>query len=187
MTRLQQGIDQSRADRAGSAGDQHPQAAPTRWWARALLSGSIASVLSTAVLSVLSRRRTGAASSATNATSHWLWGARAQRADAASWRHTATGYAIHHASSVFWALGFERAIAGQRSARRIGAAAAGIAALAYAVDYGVVPRRLTPGFEARLPGRDLAAVYVAFAGGLAVAGWARQARRRRGPGRPPRR
>jgi hypothetical protein len=34
-----------------------------------------------------------------------------------------------------------------------------IAAIAYIVDYHVVPRRLTPGFEMRLSNRSLLAIY----------------------------
>jgi len=48
--------------------------------------------------------------------------------------------------------------------------AAAIAALAYFVDYRLTPRRLMPGYERRLPGRSLFAVYAAFAAGLALGG-----------------
>jgi hypothetical protein len=51
----------------------------------------------------------------------------------------------------------------------IGAGVA-VAAAAYVVDYYVVPKRLTPGFEKRLSGRSLFWIYSALAAGLA-AGW----------------
>lgn len=166
VSRTAQPPRQRGADQAAGAGHQHPGARALR---RALWSGGLASAISTCALTWLSRRRTGAASAATNATSHWLWGRRAQRRDGANLRHTAVGYVIHHASSVFWAVVCETAAGEDASFGDRAAAAAGTAALAYAVDYGVVPRRLTPGFEARLPHRDLSWVYAAFALGLLCA------------------
>ncbi|WP_149195658.1 hypothetical protein [Luteimonas suaedae] len=135
---------------------------------RALMSGSVASALSTLTLSWLCHRDGGALASGTNATSHWFWGETARYRDAPSLRHTLLGYAIHHASSVFWACGFER-LAGRRARpARIAAAAGLTAALAYVVDYHVVPRRLTPGFERHLPASGMLATYVAFAVGLCL-------------------
>lgn len=135
----------------------------------ALVSGSLASALSTAAISACSRRHAGSASAGTNATSHWLWGGRARRRSAPSLRYTASGYAIHHAMSVFWAALFETATARSRRPARIGAAAAATAAVAYVADYRVVPRRLNPGFESRLPPPGMFAAYAAFAAGLATA------------------
>lgn len=60
-------------------------------------------VSSIATAALLARRRTGSAASAPNATSHWLWGERAMHRHRTDLRHTVTGYAIHHASSLFWA------------------------------------------------------------------------------------
>ena len=48
------------------------------------------------------------------------------------------------------------------------AAAAGTAATAYCVDYHVVPKRLTPGFEAHLGARSMTRVYAGIAIGLAA-------------------
>jgi hypothetical protein len=155
-----------------------------------MLTGSTASALSTGVISAYSRRHAGTASAGTNATSHWFWGARARRRDEASLRYTANGYAIHHAMSVFWATMFEAATRRTQSAARIGAAAAATAAAAYVVDYHVVPRRLNPGFESRLPPRAMFATYVAFAAGLAAARWLRarrEARTETQPDRSPKR
>jgi hypothetical protein len=49
------------------------------------------------------------------------------------------------------------------SVAAVSAAAGATATLAYAVDYHVVPKRLTPGFEAHLSGRSMFYVYAAFA------------------------
>ena len=137
-----------------------------RFALRVLASGSLASVSSIAMAALLARRRTGSAASAPNATSHWLWGERAMHRHRADLRHTATGYAIHHASSLFWATFHEAGLEHTRlPASRLAPA---ISALALAVDYSVVPERLTPGFDRHLSRTGLAAVYAAFAGGLAL-------------------
>jgi hypothetical protein len=161
--------DQRLADQSARAGDQDRQA--SRWLVAlgaALRSGSWASLCSTLVISTLSRRRTGRTAAATNATSQWLWGDTAHRQDGWSARYTALGYVIHHASSLFWAFGFERLRARRRGVARTVALAATTTAIAYVVDYKVVPPRLSPGFDQRLHRSDLFLVYVGFAAGLAL-------------------
>ena len=143
-------------------------------WATAVregtLSGTAASVASTALLSAFGRREAGSPYAPTNATSHWLWGDRAAVQDGASWRYTALGYLIHHASATFWAMIYEKWLDrdGRRdpalSALAKGAAVAGLAAF---VDYQLTPRRLQPGYEMRLSRPALLAVYAGF--GLALA------------------
>jgi hypothetical protein len=97
-------------------------------------------------------------------------------------RHTALGYTIHHASSVFRAILFKSWNAWRRPAGSSGLAgcALGVAAVAALVDYRVVPKRLTPGCEAQLGRPVITRVYPAFAAGLAccVAARRRGARRR---------
>lgn len=137
---------------------------------RALSDGTVASVLSTATLAAMTRLNGHSAASGTNATSHWLWGRRAWRRERTDLTHTGAGYAIHHACSVFWACGFAawNRLRPARTAVVAGRAAA-VSGLAALVDYRVVPRRLTPGFEAHLRPAPIAAVYVAFAAGLLLA------------------
>jgi hypothetical protein len=128
------------------------------------------------VVSLLARSRTRSVASASNATSHWVWGEPAKRTRRLDVRHTVLGYAIHHASAVFWALAYER----WRSARRPPGpllAAGAVSALAYGVDYHVVPPRLTPGFDRHLTKRGMFVAYAAFAAGLAAASLWRQRRR----------
>jgi hypothetical protein len=52
-----------------------------------------------------------------------------------------------------------------------------VATLAAAVDYTITPKRLTPGFEKRLPIPSLAVVYAAFGVGLALTEMTRGGRR----------
>jgi hypothetical protein len=128
------------------------------------------------VLAMLARAERKGALQPLNATSHWLHGEQAgfvRRADAA---HTLIGFATHHASAWFWALLFERWLRSRprdpKSLLRDGAIMAAIAA---AVDYGITPKRLTPGWETVLSKRAIATAYVAMAFGLAAGALLRQA------------
>lgn len=143
-------------------------------WAKAgvsaSLSGSIASVVTAAALAALARAEGKTMWQPTNATSHWLHGEGAghvRRADAA---HTLTGYATHHASAIFWAFPFERWLQtrGPRTGAQMLIEASGMAAIAAAVDYGLAPKRFTPGWEEVLPVRSIAATYGVLALGLAA-------------------
>ncbi len=137
---------------------------------QALLSGSLASLFSTATLAWLGHQQ-GAVAAPTNATSHWLWGdEEAFQANEPSMRHTAIGYATHHASAVMWATFYERWLNRKvnPSTSEIVRDAAGMTAIAAFVDYQLTPRRFTPGFEARLSRPALFGVFAAFGAGLAL-------------------
>ena len=142
------------------------------WLKRAWAEGSVASLLSAAVLAACGRAETGRWTAAINAPSHWLWGRRALRTDAADLRHTLLGAMIHHASSVFWAVFYEMLQSRRQrlTASSAMADAAMVSAAAALVDLRLVPERLTPGFERRLSPGSLAWVYAGFAAGLAVGG-----------------
>lgn len=138
---------------------------------RGLVSGSAASVCSAAALAACGARENRSPYGAVNAISHWVWGDRAALQNRPSWRYTALGYGIHHASSVFWAVLYQRFFRRRLAHRRPGpvlAAAAATAAMACFTDYQLTPRRLQPGFEMRLSKASLALVYGAFALGLAA-------------------
>jgi len=151
---------------------------------RGLLSGTCASILSTAALAARGRSEAGSALAPINAVSHWYWGDRATRVDHATVKNTVPGYLTHHATSIFWAVLFEKVFGGAMRGRpgRTLAMSAATAAVACFVDYQMTPRRLTPGFEHRLSRASLFLVYTAFAAGLAVTEIARvkMSQRRRG-------
>ena len=142
-------------------------------WKRALnrgvLSGTWASILSTLALAARGRSESGALAPI-NAVSHWYWGDHATREDRPSLKYTVPGYLTHHATSVFWAVLFEKTFGGALSGRpaRTFAASAATATVACFVDYQLTPKRLTPGFEHRLSKTSLFLVYAAFAAGLAI-------------------
>lgn len=153
---------------------QEPLRGETDEWLRAgrqaLVSGTFASVLSTAVLAHLGKSNLGKPVAPTNATSHWLWGEQAYAAHDASFRHTVIGYATHHASAVMWATIFERWLnhSGAIRGGEIVRDAAAMTAIASFVDYQLTPPRLRPGFEQHLSRAELLGVFAAFGAGLAL-------------------
>jgi hypothetical protein len=78
------------------------------------------------------------------------------------------GYATHHASALFWAVPLEAwlAIRPPRNSAELLRDACTISAIAAAVDYGVTPKRLTPGWELVLSKSSMAVAYGAMALGL---------------------
>jgi len=140
-----------------------------------VITGSFASVVSTAVLGARGERENGTPYGPTNAISHWFWGDRAAQHDEPSARYTAVGYAIHHASATLWAVLYEKWFGDKAERGEILPAVAGAAAvagLACFVDYKMTPQRLQPGFEKRLSTPSLFLVYAAFGAGLALRGLA---------------
>ena len=137
---------------------------------RAALSGSIASVLSTALLAALGKAKFNRPAAMTNATSHWLWGDTAYRAYKPTWRHTALGYITHHGSAILWALLSEYLLSRAKkvSPTTIARAATTTVATAAFVDYVVTPRRFTPGFEKHLSKGAMIGVFAVIAAGLAI-------------------
>lgn len=134
----------------------------------ALVSGSVASVVSTLALALRGSRDVDDAATPMNGPSQWIWGRHAPYKNGFSLRHTVVGYGIHHAASLFWAVLYELLCAGKAGVRCAPATAAAITSVtANVVDFQLTPQRLRPGFEKRLSSRSLLLVYGAFALGLA--------------------
>lgn len=133
------------------------------------VSGSIASLLSTAVLAARGKREVGSPFAPTNAISHWLWGDHAASHAEADKRHTLLGYAIHHAASTLWAVCYEKWFGELVQKKNIAPAAAGaviVSGLACFVDYQLTPKRLRPGYEMHLSRPSLFWVYTAVGAGF---------------------
>jgi hypothetical protein len=145
---------------------------------RSVFSGSCASVGSAIALGLRSRAEGGSAAGPLNGPSQWLWGEDEAHARDLTLRHTAVGYAIHHLSANLWAVLYET-VSGDKGTHkptaRILAEAAGVTAFAFAVDYGLTPRRLQPGFEKHVSPFSVALGYAAFAMGLAASTLLRRA------------
>lgn len=138
--------------------------------ASALTTGSVASLVSAAALAALAKTEGKRIAQPLNSTSHWLHGDNAAdigRMDAA---HTGVGFATHHASALFWALPFEMWLASHppRSWLELGRDAAVMSAIAAIVDYGITPRRLTPGWELTMSRKSMVGAYASLALGLAA-------------------
>lgn len=166
---------------------------PGKTWSSAILnglvSGAVASVVSTIALSILGKAELGKSAAPVNGPSQWIWGRHAPYQDHFSLRYTIIGYAIHHAASVFWAIWYEKLrqqLPTAKSTAAVLAPAVATTTAAYAVDFHFTPKRLTPGFEHRLSQSSLLIVYGTFALGLAATALvARQDSRRRHTGSMP--
>jgi hypothetical protein len=136
----------------------------------AVVTGTVAALVSTAALAALAKLEGKGALQPTNATSHWLKGDRSANVDEADAEHTLVGFATHHASAVFWAAPFEAWLAANppRSFGALLRDAAVMSGIAAVVDYGAAPRRFTPGWELVLSGRSMLASYASLALGLAL-------------------
>jgi hypothetical protein len=155
---------------------------------KTLVTGSVASAMSMAMLMHRSRREIGTRAAGPNAESHWLHGDEALRVNRVTWEHTALGLATHHASALCWGALYEallmavarapenrrgdvfdgRDVDDRGDAGTLIASAVVVSAVAAAVDLRLVPERVTPGFQRRLSSRSVTAFYVAFGVGLAV-------------------
>lgn len=145
---------------------------------RALFSGTVAGLATSAVAAFAGKRETASYAAPLNATSHILWGDEAARQDGASVKYTVTGFVLNHLAAIMWAAIHERWVVpamSRWSAPRPSlaplattASGAAVAAGAYVTDYYVVPKRFTPGYEKRLSGQSLALIYAALALGLTV-------------------
>lgn len=136
----------------------------------ALLTGAVAGFAAVGALALLARAEGKGALQPINATSHWLHGEQAAACDRLDAGHTLTGLVTNYAAAVFWALPFElwRAWRRPSSTRALLRGACVTSAVAAAVDYGLTPKRFTPGWELVLSKRALAATYAVMALGLAT-------------------
>jgi hypothetical protein len=135
------------------------------FFGRVFLAGTLASAASALAAALCSRVENRHAARPVNAVAHIYDGGAPPARDGGG-RNTLVGLGIHTVASVWWALFFESLP--RRLRDRRGALA--VAGLAYVVDYHVVHRRFSPGFEKHLSGPSLVAIYAALAGGFAIAG-----------------
>lgn len=138
-----------------------------------LVTGSLAAVATTAAIAACGRVENRNALAPINAISHIAWGDRAAKEQQASWTYTATGLGLNAAAVGSWAVFYEALVGRRVNAGDVKACLLGgalVSAIAYVVDYYVVPRRLTPGFEKRLSNNSLFAIYATLAVSLGLGG-----------------
>jgi hypothetical protein len=145
---------------------------------RAMFSGASAGVASALVAAAGASKSGHRPYSAMNAVAHCIWPEQAPKEEAPSVRFTAVGSGIHLGSAVFWGVLFETLCTSRACPRDVVAAAIATSVTAYVVDYHVVPKRFTPGYEARLSKHALGSTYVALGAGFAMVALARMGRSR---------
>lgn len=150
----------------------------------ALYCGAAAGVASSAAVMLDSMARGRSPWQPVNATSHWLWGSEAGTRRRPDFAHTVTGLATNQSAAMFWGAIFGAWLSSQppRTMAQMARDAAIMGAIATTLDYGILPRRLSPGWElaggTRLAALGMTATVLGLAaGGLAAQG--RTARRRR--------
>jgi hypothetical protein len=149
----------------------------TKPWRQALIdgskSGTVAAATSALTLALCGYLEGRGPAAPLNGPSRWLWGRHASYERKATLRHTAVGVAIHHMTSVLWAVMHEKYRGADKkdapqSVASIVAPAVVTTATAYVIDYYVTPPRFQPGFDAHLGKSSMFAVYASFALGLAA-------------------
>jgi hypothetical protein len=139
--------------------------------AEGLVSGTLGAALATGVLMLAGRREGGSAVAPINAVSHWVWGEEAARDESVDARHTAVGAVTQLLAGIFWGTLHAKLrprVSGDAVVPAAIAGALATGAVAATVDYGLIPKRLTPGWELRLSNRSVAVALVAMAAGIAL-------------------
>ena len=146
----------------------------------ALIAGASASAATTLTVALAGIAAQGSPWPALNSVSKMVRGNHAPWRNELSWKFTGTGALLNAAAVFSWAAVYA-VLRGPRTrtdyAKAVTAGAA-TSALAYVIDYHIVPDRFTPGFEKRLPDRSLGLIYAALALGLAASELARPTRLR---------
>lgn len=138
---------------------------------RSLWPGAVAAAFTCTAVALLGRSDTGSAIAPINASSHVIWGDRAGQIEEVTLSQTLPGLAVNVGASFWWAFVFEELFG--RKVERSGvagtlAAGCATAAVAYVLDYRILPRRLSPGWEQRLSDRSLLASLGIMGIGLGV-------------------
>ena len=136
----------------------------------AIIAGASASAATTLTVALAGLAEQGSPFPALNSVSKMVHGNHAPWRNELSWKYTGTGALLNTAAMFSWAAVYA-VLRGRRTRTdyvRAVTAGAATSALAYVIDYHVVPDRFTPGFEKRLPDRSLGLIYAVLALGLAA-------------------
>jgi hypothetical protein len=136
-----------------------------------LETGAITSVTTGLAIAACGQAELGNAVAPLNAVSHILWGDKAAAQDGLSAQFTLTGVALNSLAVTAWGAVHEYLCGdaidrGDVVPSLLGGIA--VAGVAYVIDYYLVPKRLTPGFEMRLSGKSLFGIYATLALSLAL-------------------
>ncbi|MBL1262067.1 hypothetical protein [Candidatus Methylomicrobium oryzae] len=128
----------------------------------ALISGTIvgiATAITGALCAVVGQRNP---ITPMNAVSHIVWGQSALWQDKLSLKYSGTGALLHYFSSVWWAYIYEHWFGKEAEKRGVAKGlqnGAAVSAIAYVTDYHLIPKRLSPGIETRLPKYSLWVIF----------------------------
>lgn len=132
-------------------------------------TAAVATLATVSAVAALGRKEAKSAFAPINAMSHVAFGDEAETQDRASAKFTLTGLLLGTAGIACWSFLQETLLRKTKLGKMpmapvaVGAA---VSAVAYAIDYHVVPKRLTPGIEKRLSNKAVVIVYAALAAGL---------------------
>lgn len=135
-----------------------------------LLPAAVAGVAVLGTLALAGRRDSRSAIAPINASSHVIWGDDAAQIEQPTLRHTVPGVAINLGAVFWWAFIFRFLFGRVADRGPLPALAAGASTmtLAWLLDYKVLPRRLTPGWELRISDRSLFAALAVMGAGLGL-------------------
>lgn len=138
-----------------------------------IVPGLVAGALFSGAAALFGRRDSGSAAAALNAPTHFLYGESALDERRYTLRHTLPGIAVNLGAGLFWAAVMQGFLprSGPRSLSRSLMAGSAASSLAWALDYHVLPRRLSPGVQERVSPGSLLGIHGLFALGLGLGAW----------------
>lgn len=137
----------------------------------------ITALTTTAAIALCGQLENGDAIQPINDVSHITFGDEAFAQRGASLKYTGSGLLLTKSFTASWAVLHEMLFGAYQDKGNVPVSLAGgaaVAACAYVLDYHVVPKRLTPGFEAHLSKRSLLAIYIVLALALGFGGLRRK-------------
>jgi len=136
---------------------------------RALMTGSVASAISAGVLGALAKAEGKNVIQPINATSHWLHGEKGSQRNRC-WAHGNRLCDAPRRKRVLGDLVRLQSSSDEPGLGKVIRNAALVSTVAAAVDYGLMPKNLTPGWEGPLPIRSVAGGFLGMPCGLALGG-----------------
>lgn len=134
-----------------------------------LFSGLGASIAALTSVAALARSEGRPAVVPINATSKWFWGDGAGEQSRFDLKHTPLGIATNICAGMFWGALFGAVRDHRRTApHQLVCDGAILAGTAGALDYGILPRRLTPGWELQISSRSVLLSLTAMAAGAVL-------------------
>lgn len=134
---------------------------------RTVITSAVGSAASALALAILGKGEGRGALRPISASGSWLHGRRAGRKNKPDLAHAVVGFGTHHAATMFWSFLLEKWLGPKRrTLPEMALTGASTALVAAAVDYAILPRRLSPGWELALTRKSMAGAFAAMAAGM---------------------